>query len=280
MKYTIIADSCCNLFPRDLESEKINFNVVPLTLILGEEEFIDDESLDAKVFVEKMNNCKVCAKSACPAPEAFAEIMRKNDNIIAVLLSSKLSGTYASAMTAAEMVKNEQPDKKIFILDTLSAAAGLDHILYRLKELIERDEYSFDEIANKITEIRTTTRVKFLLQDIGNLVKNGRMNKLMGRVLSTVKIKFICGDDYHGGIKKYAMAIGTKRGLNVMAAMPAEALPDRHSPISVTHVHNEEDASFIRSVWEKKFGFKNVGIRVMRGLSSLYAADKGIVIAY
>ena len=281
-KFTVIADSCCDLFGRDLTSDKIDFHVVPLTLILGNEEFIDDDNFETAPFVAKMNASKTCAKSACPSPEAFAEIMRGGDNIIIVTLSSKLSGTHASAMTAAEAIKAEFPNKKLFVLDSLSAAAGLDHLLMKLKELIECGEYGFDEVTVKLTEHRARTKVRFLLYDLGNLAKNGRLNKMLERILSTAKIRLICGDDGAGEIKKHGMALGIRKGLQALSEFPARDMGQnsQNEPITLTHVHNEQDASFIKGLLESKFGFKNIKMRLMRGISSLYAADKGIVIAY
>ena len=279
MKYTIIADSCCNLNSKDLTCAKVDFHVVPLTMILGEEEYVDVEGFDTVDFVAKLNASPVTARSACPTPEAYAEIMRKSDNIIVVALSSKLSGTHASATQAAESIKKSHPEKNIFVLDTLSACTGLDYICTKVKELIMEDKYTFDELTIKATELREKTRVRFLLQDLGNLVKNGRMSKTMGRILTTAKVKVVCGNDGEGGIKKYALSMGTRRGLEKLAEFPGtEISPDML--VIINHVHNEEDANFLKSVLVSKFGFTNISLYGMRGLSSLYAADKGIVIAY
>jgi len=278
-KITIIADSCCNLYSKDLSCDKIDFHVVPLTLVLGEEEFIDNEKLDTAAFVQKMNASATCARSACPTPEAFHEIMRKSDNIIVVTLSSKLSATHASAVTAADMIRASNPEKKLFVLDTLSAAAGLDFILFKLRDLIVEGKYSFDELTVKLNEVREQTRVRFLLQDLGNLVKNGRMSKMMGKILTTAKIKLICGDDGQGEIKKYGMALGTKRGLQSLAELAKNAV-SAEMPVFITHVHNKEDADFLYNILKNKHGFTNIRVTLMRGVSSLYSADKGIVIAY
>ena len=279
MKYTVITDSCCNLFSKDLTNDKIDFHVVPLTLIIGDEEFVDDEKLDTAGFIGKMNASKTCAKSACPSPDAFFETMKNGDNVIIVTLSSKLSGTYASAMEAGEMFKKQYPNKKLFVMDSLSADTGQDLILTKLCELINSEKYTFDELTAKLVEIRKSTRVRFLLQDIGNLVKNGRMSALIGKILSTAKIKLICGDDGAGEIKKYSMSLGTRHGLNAMAELPGKEISN-DMPIMIAHVFNEEDASYLKRLLESKFGFKNIKLRLMRGVSSLYAADKGIVMAY
>ena len=283
MKYTVIADSCCDLFSKDLNSPKINFHVVPMTLIIGEDEYVDDESLDTAMFLEKMKASKTCPRTACPSPEAFAEIMRSSDNIIIVTLSAKLSGTHASAMLAAEMIKTESPNKKLFVLDTLTASAGVSQILFKLKDLIECGEHGFDEITVRIGEFAHQTRTRFLLQDLTNLIKNGRMGKVVGTILNTAKIKLICGDNGAGEIKKCGMALSIKKGMQTLAEMSGKDLKiigaDIMAPITIAHSHNEEDASFLKRILESKFGFKNIRILLMRGTATLYAADKGIVIA-
>jgi len=277
-KITIIADSCCNLFEKDLKGDKINFHVVPLTLVLGSEEFLDDEKLDTQKFVDKMNNSKACPHSACPNPDAFYEIMKKNDNIIVVTLSSKLSATHASAIQAVEMLKQSYPDKKVHVLDTLSAAAGLDYICFKIRDLVKEGK-SYDEIIGQLDEIRKNTRVRFLLQNLDNLIKNGRLNKVVGKILTTAKIKLICGDDGEGEIKKFGMAMGVKKGLEKLGELPTSDGVTSDMPILITHVHNKSDADFLHDLFKSK-GFTNIDVRLMRGISSLYAADKGIVIAY
>jgi len=252
-------------------------------MMMGGEEFVDDDNFNTAPFVEKMTASKTGAKSACPSPEAFAEIMRTRDNIIVITLSSKLSGTHASAMTAAEEIKKEFPNKKIFVLDSLTAAAGMDLLVLKLRDLIESGEYNFDQITVKITEIRSATRTRFLLQDLGNLVRNGRLSKMTVRILNTVKIKLICGEDGKGEIKQYGMSIGTRRGLVAMAEMPGEEAGKSLTPddqIVINHTFNETDASFLKNLLESKFGFKNIKVLITRGITSLYAADKGIVLAY
>jgi len=283
-KFTIIADSCCNSFPKMLNSEKIDFHVVPLTVMVGDEELVDDENFNTSELIEKMRASKGAAKSACPSPEAFADVMRSGDNVIVIALSSKLSATHASAVTAAETIKKETPNKKLFVLDTLSACVGLDHILFKLKDIIEGGDLSFDEVTAQIAAYATRTRVRFVLQDVTNLVKNGRMSKILGRLISTAKIKLICGDDGKGEIQKHAMALGHKKALHALCDLPMKDLGFEagnvgETPITIAHANNEDDANYIKDIFTK-FGFKNIKMLVMRGISTLYAADKGLAIAY
>lgn len=281
-KYTIIADSSCDLKNADLESEKFDFFTVPLFITINNEDVIDDEGLIVKDFVAKMKANKSAPKTACPSPESFATEMRKGENVICLTISSKVSGTYNSAVLAANIVKEESPNKKIFVLDSLSASGGMARILYKLKELIESEKYSFDEVVEQITKYRSGTRVRFLLHDFGNLIKTGRMSKVLGFVFSAIPLKLICGDNGEGEIKKCGQALGTKKGMQVMSEFPKDAVKANgdQTSIVISHCQNEEDASFLKTLLESKFGLKNIKILFMRGLASFYANDKGLLLAY
>lgn len=283
MKYTVISCSSCDLKSTDFTSTKFNFVTVPLSITLSGKEWVDEEDMDVKQFVEAMKANKEAPKTACPSPEAFAEKMRSgNDNIFCVTISSKLSGTYNSACIAADTVRAEQPHKKIYVLDALAAAAGCAHNVFRIAELIEEDKYEFEELVNRIEEIRSNTKTRFLLNDTSNLVKAGRMSKVAGLILSILPVKLICGDNGKGEIVKYGQALGMKRGLQTLADTTKEKIAQNgtNMPITITHCQNEEDAGILHKLLASKFGLNNIITLVQRGLASFYAADKGITMAF
>jgi DegV family protein with EDD domain len=286
MKYTLIADSCCDLRDADLTHGDITFYTVPLTVQLGPDDYLDEEGLDTQMLVDKMRACKTAAKTACPSPEAFAEKMRLGaDRQICVTITSKLSGTYNSARLAAETVMAEDPKKKIFILDTLSATAGQARLLFKLVEFIESGKYDadFDALVAAITAERDKMKTRFVLNDLSNLVKTGRMSKVLGIIASVIPIKLICGEDGKGEIKKYKQALGMRKALEVLAELPGEVAktdgPDNAS-IVITHCHNHEGASVVQKILKSKFGFKNIKILLMRGLATFFANYKGVAVAY
>ena len=281
MKYTLIADSGCDLYDKDLTSSKIDFYTVPLTIMLGDTEVVDEEDLDTKDLVARMKENKKAPRTACPSPEAFAEKMGKGDNIICVTLSSKVSGTYNSARLAAETVQAEKPDKKIFILDSLSASAGITIILYELKRLIEGGGLTFEQIVEKITAYRDSISIRFLLQDLGNLIKTGRMSKVAGIIAATLVIKPIFMDNA-GEIGLCTKCIGTKKALATLSDMPAEKVKELGNdlPLWIAHCFNDEDANTLKELLVSKYGLTNITIRRMRGLASFYANEKGLLMAY
>jgi len=282
-KFTIIADSCCNLYERDFRGAGFNFFVAPLQLTVGEKHFEDNQDLNTRELVDAINSTKQCPKSACPSVETFKQLFEKNDNIIAVLLSSKLSGTYQSALAAYNEVIEKSPKKKIFLLDSLSACTGLDFLVLKVRELIESG-FNFEEVVSKIKDFRPSHRVRFLLYDLGNLIKNGRLNKIVGKILGTAGIKLVCGDDGNGEIKKYGMSLGIRRGLSALADLIGSDIKKDNRgldrKIMISHVHNVQDAEFLSNLLKTKYNLTNISISPMRGTSCLYAADKGIVAAY
>lgn len=279
MKFTIIADSACDLKSNDLVGENFEFVTIPIPIVIDGDLITDDESFDTKELITILKTSKNF-KTSCPPPDAFAQEMRDNDNIIVVTISSGISGTYNSARLAAEMVKEEFPDKKIFVLDSLSATSGQTLILDMLKSLIESN-LTFEEVTERITEFRDTVSVRFIVQDLGNLIKTGRMSKLTGKICSILTIRLICGDNGKGEIKVHNKSIGQRRALMELIKMPIDKLKDKKdSPIIITHCQNEEEALLIKEKLMSKYGFNNIRIYAMRGIASLFANEKGLALSY
>jgi DegV family protein with EDD domain len=180
-----------------------------------------------------------------------------------------------------EMVLEENPKKRIHIVDSYSASAGQTLLVYELKKLIEQGNLTFDEIVEKITAARNKTSVRFVLQDLGNLIKTGRMSKVAGLIAATLLIKPVLGDNGEGEITSIAKCIGTKKAMAVLRDFPAQKVaefgPDM--PIVISHCKNPDTAEALKKELVEKYGLKNVEVRQMRGLASFYANDQGILIA-
>ena len=282
-KYTIITDSTSDLRNADMTGTAFDFTTVPLTFQVGGFDYTDDENVNLTDVMVKMKQSKQSPKTACPSPEAFAEQMRSgNDEIFCITISSKLSGTYQSACLAADMVREEQPNKKIFVLDSLSASSGSARIAHKLIDLIGSEKYTFKEITEQLTEIRNKNKIRFLLNDLSNLAKTGRMGKIASLITSIIPIKLICGDDTKGEIKQYKKVVGFNKALDAISELPGESLTQEglENPIYIAHCNNAESAGILKKLLESKFGFKNIKTLFMRGVTTFLANDKGLAIAY
>lgn len=104
MRYKIVVDSCCEL-PQDLKNDE-RFEIVPLTLIVGDcYEKEDNMAFDQREFLDAVASCPECPKSACPSPERYRTAYETEaERVYVVTLSSKLSGSYNSAVLGKKSV--------------------------------------------------------------------------------------------------------------------------------------------------------------------------------
>ena len=114
MGYKIIIDSCGELLEEWKNDE--HFESVPLTLNVDGETIVDDASFDQKAFLQKVAASTECPKSACPSPERYMKAFDcEADRIYAVTLSAELSGSYNSAVLGRSLLKEDKPEKKIYV---------------------------------------------------------------------------------------------------------------------------------------------------------------------
>lgn len=111
MKYKIVADSCCDL-TADMKNWQ-DFEIVPLTLEIGEYRIFDDENFDQDDFISRMKANGGNAKSACPAPDAFKKAYEGDyDAVFVLTITNQLSGTYNSALQGKMLYEEEFGDDK------------------------------------------------------------------------------------------------------------------------------------------------------------------------
>lgn len=276
MDYKIVADSSCDL--NDELSEKLNLGLVPLKIDVEDKSFIDDENLDTKDLIKAMRESNKGVKTACPSTMDFIKEYEEGENIFGVTLSSKLSGTYNNAVLAKDMYLEEN-NKFIHIFDSKSASVGETLIAIKIDELAKKDiepEDLVKEVDSYIEEMNTF----FILEDLDNLIKNGRMSKLVGGIASALNIKPIMGAK-NGAIELVDKVRGTKRAFSRLVEIIGENGKDLNNKIlGIAHCNAEDKAIELKKDIEEVYSFKEVIVVETQGLSTAYANDGGIIIAY
>ncbi len=256
------------------------FTNVPLQLHIGDETIIDDETFDQISFLEKMNGSPECPKSSCPAPEAFEQTFEGADEIFVVSISSQLSGTYNSAKLAMMDYQDQHPEVKIHVIDSKSASCGETLIGRKIQEL-KSNGLSFETVVDKIEEYRDQIDTKFVLESLDNLHKNGRLTGMTALICHALNIKPVMCATPEGTIDKLSQARGMKNALNKMVASMAEDVGNAKEKIlAISHCNNAERARYVKEQVEKVINFREILILEQRGLSTLYANEGGIIVAY
>ena len=278
MSYKIVVDSCCEL-PEELKHDS-RFQIVPLGIEVGDWHIMDDESFNQAEFLKKVASTRDCPKSSCPSPERFMESYRtKNDHVYVVTLTSKLSGSYNSAVLGKNILQETFGTKKIHVIDSKSASVGETQLALKAMELEESGKYSFEEIIEKLEEFRDKMITYFVLDNLEFLKKNGRLTGLKAIAATTLNIKPILRAE-DGEIVQAGQGVGVKKALAKMAELVAEKIEKTgHSVLMISHCNNRLRAESVRDMILKKTNLiKDVKILDTAGISSLYAADGGVIV--
>ena len=208
MKTRIIVDSTSDLMPEIKE----RVHIVPLTLRFGEEEFIDGVTIDHKRFYEKLVECDVLPVTSQATPHAFAKEYEKaakaGECAVVITISSKLSGTYQSAMIAAEDYEN------IYVVDSGTGAMG-GGILTELALKLLDEGMDAKSIAEKLEEEKKKIIIVALVDTLEYLQKGGRVSKTVAFAGSVLNIKPVLSV-IDGEISLLGKARGSKMGNNLL----------------------------------------------------------------
>jgi DegV family protein with EDD domain len=277
MSYKILADSCCDV-TEEMKRET-GVELVPLTLRLEDKEFIDDHTLDIKGYIKAMKECKSAPKTSCPSIQDFLDRFKDSDNISVITLSSKLSGSYNSAMQAKAIIMEEFSDKFIHVFDSMSAVVGETLIHLKLHEYLKANMKN-TEIVDKVTGYIKEMKTFFLLESLDNLAKAGRMNPLVAKAANMLSIKPIMGSN-EGAIRLVEKVRGYERAFQrLVDVIGDEGSHLEDKVLGIAHCNCIQRALNFKDQVLKKYKFKDIIVVDMAGVSSTYANQGGIVIAF
>lgn len=275
MENKVIVDSCV-----DINDEVKPFiDTVPLSILIDEEEIIDQD-LDQGFILNKLNSAKESIKTACPSPHKYYSTMKKYKDSFVVTLSSKLSGSYNAAVLGAKILKENCPDSMTHVFDTKSASAGETLVAYKIKELVENN-LSREEVIDKTNDYIDKLKTLFVLDSYEILKKTGRLSNIKAGILNILHITPIMGSTDEGTIQVEKKVRGKKNALKKLVdIINIYDVDYPNTVLGISHCNAEEKALNLKKEIEKKYNFKEIKIFETRGISTVYASDGGIVIAF
>jgi len=274
----ILCDSCCDLsdeLAKELNAER----AVPFHIEVGGEYMVDDDNLSVPDLLKKMKKCTSKMSSACPSPEYWKDVFMKAGGGFAITISGKLSGMYQSAKIGLEAVRNEVSGFIGHIFDSKSAACGEVLVAYKIRQF-EKKGLPFDSVVKEVENFISNMKTFFVLDDVSNLVKNGRMSKITGALVSVLGIKPVLGAK-NGEIELY----GKVRGSSNIAGKLVDTIAECGRKIDgdelvITHCNNHSLVEELTKQINDRFDFGRIMVLETKGLSSFYACDKGIILSF
>ena len=278
MTWKIVADSGCDY--RQLANPAIDteFISVPLKIQVANQVFVDDANLDIDQMMETMYATSEASKSACPSPDDYLKAFEGAKHIFVVTITGTLSGSQNSAQLAKNLYLEDHPEAHIHVIDSLSAGGEVDLLVEKLNELIDQG-LSFDEVVKAITDYQTKTKLLFVLAKVDNLVKNGRLSKLIGAVVGLLNIRMVGEASATGTLELLQKARGPKKSLQ---AAFEELLKGGYAGgrIIMAHRSNEKFCQQLSELVREKYPQAAISIVPTSGLCSFYAEDGGLLMGY
>lgn len=270
--YKIVTDSAADIFGL----ETIPFAVVPLTISTDERTFVDG-GIEADEMVDYLASYKGRSYSACPSSDTWREAFGDAKYVFCVAITSKLSGSYNAARIAAEDYMEEYPDRRVYVVDTLSAGPGMRILVNRLEELI-LESCSFDEIVDKIEKYKAETELLFMLSSVKNFANNGRISPAIAKIVMAMKLRIV-GKATEGELDICDKSRGEKRGIAAMIAK-MEELGYSGGKVLIDHCRNAEGAETLATLIKEKYPSAEIEIKRTGHLCSFYAEEGGMLMGY
>ena len=277
MTYRLICDSCTDL-PIELGTDP-HVKKVPLSILIGSETIVDEEGLSQTELLAKMRSWQDAPKTACPAPSAYLEqFLDEGDNYV-VTLSGQLSGSYNAAMQARAIYREEGGKGNVHVFNSRSASSGQAQIALLVRELTGRG-LPFEKVVEQTEAYISRMHTMFVLENLDNLRKNGRLTRMQALVTGALRVKLLCGATPEGEIEKIGQGLTMRQTLARMVSRMAEDAGHAGRRLVIAHCNRRERAEYVRDLIEKRCRFGEILIVATGGISTVYADDGGIVAAY
>lgn len=274
MKIQLVADSSSNL----LQMEHCSFSAAPLTMIVGTASFRDDETVDVPAMMQALKNHKGKTSTACPSVDDWMQAFGDADIVLGASITSALSGCYNSAMVAAKEYLETYPNRKVFILDSLSTGPELELIMEKYEEMTSLD-VSFEEMREAIEEYMTHTHLMFALESLDNFAKNGRVNPTIAKAVGVLGIRVIGKASNHGTLEPMHKCRGAKKAIDCLFDSILKA-GYCGGKVRIAHTNNADFANELKTRLSACFPGNNISIRENRGLCSYYAEEGGVLVGF
>jgi DegV family protein with EDD domain len=239
MVVRIVTDSTSDL-PKDL-AQSLGVEIVPLKVLFGEETLRDGIDIDETTFYRRLVEAKTSPTTSQPSPAEFEEVYRRlgaeGDPICTITISSKLSGTYSSALTAKDAVA---PAVQVAVVDSLLVSMALGLVVVRTARAAQAGA-SLDECVAIATETSRKTEILFLVDTLEYLRRGGRIGAARAFLGSLLNIKPILGlkegevvpveraRTRQKGIERLFEWVATKPDVNGICVLASPPLDDAHA---------------------------------------------------
>lgn len=274
-KIKIITDSSCDL-NKDI-IDRYDIKVVPLNVSFGEDIYIDGE-LDKKEFYDRMKNSKELPKTSCPSPDKFLQSYEGEEDLVVFTIASDLSGTYSSALLAKNMLLEENPNRKIAVIDTETGSIGHGQFVIKAARLIEEGK-PFEEVVEIIETIKKDKLFYGSLETLENAIKGGRVSPIAGKLINALNMKVIIKIG-NGAVKPIDSARGCNNSIKKVVSKINDMMNNgNYKSLGIAHANCLEKAEKVKEIILKEHSFDEVIISEIGSVMGVYTSEGAILVS-
>ena len=274
MKFKIVTDSSANL--RSLD--EVEFQSVPLTIRVEDREFVDDESLDLEDMLQTLATTKSKSSSSCPNIEDYLAAFGDADRIFCITITSNLSGSFNAARLAKEEYESTYPDRKVYVIDSLSAGPKLKLLAHKVLDMIKSSAL-YEDICQKISEYQEKTHLIFCLESMKNLANNGRVSPLVAKLAGVLGIRAVGKASDVGTLEMLDKVRGEKGAITKIFERMQE-LGYKGGKVLIDNCCNLPAAKALQELVQNKFPKAEVVHDSCGALCSFYAEKGGLMVGF
>ena len=282
--FVIMTDSCCDMTAA--MAEELKLAVIPLSLHMGEQvyrNFLDGREIGFEEFYNCIRAGQTATTSAVNVGDFDVEmrkILAQGKDILCINFSSALSTTYQSAVIAAEDLRQEFPEAKILVVDSLAASLGQGLLLYLCAQQKSQGR-TLDEVYAYAEETKGQISHWFTVDDLNHLKRGGRISAATALFGTMLTIKPILHVDDTGHLVSVSKARGRKAALMALVdQMEKDAIDPAHGPVFISHGDCEGDALTVADEITRRFGNQDIHINFVGPVIGNHAGPGTVALFY
>ena len=274
MNTKIVVDSSASLYTL----QGVDFECVPLKIITDDAEYLDNGTMDAVGMAQTLRTYKGKTSTSCPNVSDWLAAYEGADEVYAITITGTLSGSYNAAQLAAEEYQQENPGKRVFVLDSLSTGPEQRLLAEHLRDLLAEGK-EFDEICEEMLRYHKHTHLLFSLESLANLARNGRVKPAVAAVARMLGIRVIGQASEAGELDVLCKTRG-EHGALERIVLELKEHGYTNGRLHISHCGNPAAAERLKNMVQAVFDGAKVDISECGGLCSYYAELGGLLVGY
>ena len=274
MKTKIVVDSGASLYALS----GVDFACVPLKIITDDAEYSDNGALDAVEMARTLRTYNGKTSTSCPNVGDWLAAYEGADEVYAITITGTLSGSCNAAQLAAEEYQQENPGKRVFVLDSLSTGPEQCLLAEHLRDQLAAG-MEFDAVCEEMLRYHKHTHLLFSLESLANLARNGRVKPAVAAVARMLGIRVIGQASEAGELDVLCKTRG-EHGALERIVLELKEHGYTNGRVHISHCGNPAAAERLKHMVQAVFEGARVDVSECGGLCSYYAELGGLLVGY